>query len=78
VSALRLLECWVQLGDDERVVLTEIASRLLAGQRQYGELDIERDARDFIKETGEELFDSCVYMACETVKQRRLKAQEAA
>lgn len=70
---LQLLESWAQLAGEEREVLVTIASRLLAGQRQYGKLDIERDGRDFIKETGEELFDSCVYMAVDSVKLRRAR-----
>jgi hypothetical protein len=68
---LRLLETWIRLADVEREVLVEIAKRLEMGQRTYGELDLERDPRDFIKETGEELFDSVVYMACETVRKRK-------
>lgn len=74
---LGLLESWVQLGSEEREVLTEIAARLLMGQRTYGKLDLERDVRDFVKETSEELFDSCVYMACETIRLRRRRAAAA-
>lgn len=71
---LRLLETWVQLGRDEREVIVEIASRLLMGQRQYGELDLERDMRDFVQQAAEEHFDSCVYMAGEVVRLRRQSA----
>lgn len=75
---LKLLETWVQLGRDEREVLVEIATRLLMGQRQYSEFDIDRDTRDFLKESSEELFDNAVYLAADVIRLRRARLKEAA
>ncbi len=52
-----------QLNVDELTVLARIASRLVAGQQQYGALGMATDPRDMRVEWQEELFDACVYGA---------------
>lgn len=58
------------LGDDEVRVLLAIARRLAMGRRQYGELALETDRRDWRRETSEEVLDACVYMACALLTRR--------
>ena len=53
-----------QLGEDELRVLMLIAKRLRAGRETYGELDLERDRRDFPREALDEVADALVYVAC--------------
>lgn len=57
-----------ELGEDERRVIALLARRLLDGQRQYGLLDLARDARDFRRERGEEIADLLVYTAFAELK----------
>jgi hypothetical protein len=57
-----------QLGDDERRVLAHIAERLLMGQRQYGELDLKSDKRDWKREREQEVEDLLMYFAFESLK----------
>lgn len=52
------------LAGDELAVLNAIRARLEAGKRQYGQLDIKRDNRNWLKELQEELLDACVYLEC--------------
>jgi hypothetical protein len=52
-----------ELGVDELRVLDRIAARLQIGQRQYGELDIATDARDWTEEALQEALDLSVYLA---------------
>lgn len=56
------------LGEDELNVLLAIAHRLQLGQRQYGELVVLRDPRNFHKEASEEFLDASVYLAIEMLK----------
>jgi hypothetical protein len=51
------------LGNDEIRTLVHLARRLLAGQRCYGRLDLENDARNFRRERSEEIQDLLVYSA---------------
>jgi len=51
------------LGPDEQRTIAFLARRLLLGQRQYGRLDLEHDARDFATERAEEIGDLLVYSA---------------
>jgi hypothetical protein len=44
-------------------VLHAIAGRLQMGRRQYGDLKIALDQRDWRKEAGEEALDMSVYLA---------------
>jgi hypothetical protein len=52
-----------QLGHDELRSLVFLARRLHAGQRQYGEVDLAHDKRDFDRERSEEIADLLVYSA---------------
>jgi hypothetical protein len=52
-----------QLGADEVRVLTRIAERLVMGRKQYGELDIASDGRDWNEEARQEVLDLAVYAA---------------
>jgi hypothetical protein len=66
----RLLGVVRQLGPDERLVVLEVAERLVAGRKVYGPLDIAADPRDMRREAAEELLDSCVYAAVDALRQR--------
>ncbi len=44
-------------------VLHAIAGRLQMGRKQYGDLRIAEDRRDWTKEAGEEALDMSVYLA---------------
>jgi hypothetical protein len=62
------------LGDDEVRVLTRIARRLSMGQRAYGALALDGDARAFrAKEAKEEIEDALVYFACAWLKDEMKK-----
>lgn len=74
-----------ELGDEEHLVIKELsiaqhphlerlARRLLAGQRQYGRLDLRNDRRDWQKEIDEERDDIAIYSAIQTV-QAKLRAR---
>lgn len=52
-----------ELGVDELRVLDRIAQRLQLGQRQYGELHIATDGRDWVEEATQEALDLAVYLA---------------
>jgi hypothetical protein len=52
-----------ELGVDELRVLDRIAARLQVGRRQYGELHIARDGRDWTEEALQEALDLSVYLA---------------
>lgn len=67
----RINEVAEQLGDDEQEVLLRIAERFLSGRDQYGELDLDRDPRDFARETSEELCDALVYLASLEIRAER-------
>ena len=58
------------LGEGELHVLEAIAKRLRMGRQQYGALRPAADSRDWKHEATEELLDGCVYLACETLRQR--------
>ncbi len=58
------------LGEGELQVLHAIAKRLRMGRQQYGALRPVPDSRDWKREATEELLDGCVYLACETLRQR--------
>lgn len=58
------------LGEGELHVLEAIAKRLRMGREQYGALRPVADSRDWKREATEELLDGCVYLACETLRQR--------
>jgi hypothetical protein len=56
------------LGDDEVLVLTEIARRLRRGADLYGRLQLAADKRDFAQEGREEIEDYLFYAACAWLK----------
>jgi hypothetical protein len=60
----RLLD---ELGPEEHEVLLVLGRRLLAGQRQYGRLDLARDPRDWKREAAEEAADLAIYTAFRVV-----------
>jgi hypothetical protein len=60
------------LGPDELRVLTALAHRLALGQRQYGRLDLLRDARDYLRERHEEILDAAIYESSHAVRARLL------
>jgi hypothetical protein len=62
------------LGRDEIRVLTRIAARLEVGRRQYGQLLVTTDVREFRdKEAREEIEDALVYLACAWLKAEALE-----
>lgn len=64
----KLAKLIVQLGPDEIRVLERIAERLAMGRKQYGELAVENDPRDWKREASEELLDGCVYLAIASLR----------
>ncbi len=55
-------------------MLTRIAARLEVGQRQYGQLLLATDVREFRdKEAREEVEDALVYLACAWLKAEALE-----
>lgn len=52
-----------RLTGDELEVLARIADRLVMGRKQYGELCLKTDRRDFDSELLAELLDACAYAA---------------
>lgn len=59
-----------QLEPDAQQVLLEIARRLVAGRRQYGDLSIADDQRDWREELLAELLDGTVYGAVALIQAR--------
>ena len=60
VDKMRLIARYDELGPKGRRVLVDIAERLVAGKRAYGD-DFERK-RNWQDEAREELLDACVYL----------------
>jgi hypothetical protein len=56
------------LGVDELRVLERIAKRLEMGRKQYGDLNVPWDRRDFREEARQEVEDMLVYFACGWLK----------
>lgn len=59
------------LGPDEVEVIAEITDRIVMGRQLYGELRIDTDNRDWMKELEAEILDSSVYSAVKIIKRRR-------
>lgn len=57
-----------ELGPDELRVVERVAERMCMGRRQYGELCIRSDTRNWRKQTHEELLDAVAYLAIETLE----------
>jgi hypothetical protein len=60
-----------QLEDDAVRVMLAIAQRLRMGRKQYGELRISEDPRDWTKEAHEEALDMSVYLAIASLNRAR-------
>jgi hypothetical protein len=73
-NSLRIQRIVDQLNPDELSVLERIAKRLLMGQKQYGELNLANDKRDWNEELRQELLDVIVYavIAMEATKPTEL------
>lgn len=69
-SADELLDVVSKLGEDERRVLLAIARRLALGAKAYGPLDVNGDRRNWRAEATEELLDACVYLSCQSIKEK--------
>lgn len=70
-EATRLTIAYDQLEPDARSVLVLIAERMVAGQGQYGRLDISTDTRNMLVEALEEAADLSVYLAIEMLRRSR-------
>lgn len=57
-----------ELCPNELRVLVMLAERLRAGQDAYGALDPRGDAREWRRETMNEVLDAQVYCACELMR----------
>ena len=57
----RLLNAFQSLEPQAQNVLIRIGERLVAGQKEYGNMDVHNDGRDYIAEMYEEAMDFCVY-----------------
>lgn len=55
---------------DEQHILHLISDRLEHGRKQYGDLDLAADKRDWNQEALEEALDLAVYLACALIKRR--------
>jgi hypothetical protein len=66
-----LAELFGLLGHDEREVAEFILGRLVGGRARYGELDLDRDRRDWHREAAEEHADALVYLACAALARAR-------
>ncbi len=64
----RLLSIWAKLGADERRVVLALAERMVAGREVYGDLNLTRDKRDFLREAGQELLDAVAYLAMDALR----------
>jgi hypothetical protein len=62
-----------RLGDEELTLLVLLARRALTGQARYGRLNVERDRRDFIRETLEEVADGLIYTGATLLAARRVR-----
>lgn len=64
-----------QLGHDERELAEYVIEGLLEGRKSYGELDLDRDPRDWHDQAAQEHRDALVYLACAALARRRAKAR---
>lgn len=75
----QILDATVEfLNADELEVLTEIAQRIVRGQKTYGYMDLdELDGRDLLVEADEEDDDWIVYRIMHSIKERRARKDRA-
>ncbi len=59
------------LETDAVKLLAFIAARLVIGRDRYGNLDLKRDGRDWVREAREECADGIVYLAAAAMQERR-------
>ncbi|OGP65585.1 MAG: hypothetical protein A3K22_03510 [Deltaproteobacteria bacterium RBG_16_42_7] len=55
-------------------VIQEALNKYETGRRKYGELDLSKDNRDFLKEAEQELLDCINYCVFQILKLRKFKA----
>jgi hypothetical protein len=70
-AIMALQEIVPALGDDEVRVLALVGTRLAAGQRQYGRLDLRTDPRNWHAEALDECADGLAYLAAALVRAGR-------
>lgn len=63
IKSTRLAALVAQLEPDAVLILERIAERLVMGRKQYGDLNLATDRRDFRKEAIAEALDMSVYLA---------------
>ena len=61
--------------DDEAIqeVFRDAFGKYRGGARKHGEIDIDADPRNFLREMEQELLDAMVYLAFEVVRIRRIE-----
>ncbi len=57
----KVLDVWEKLGERERKLVLVYGMRLLAGQRKYGKLSLQK--KKWTYEALEEALDACVYLS---------------
>jgi hypothetical protein len=70
-AIIALQEILPALGDDEVRVLALVGTRLAAGQRRYGRLDLRTDRRNWHAEALDECADGLAYLAAALVRAGR-------
>lgn len=70
----RLAMAAESLGDDELLVLCEIADRAVMGAELYGPLKLAEDRRDWREEARAEALAGCFYLACNLLQERKANA----
>lgn len=63
LGSAKLADYCSELGAQELVVLTALARRLLMGQLRYGQVNLGKDNRDWLRERAEEFADALIYTA---------------
>lgn len=66
----------LRLEPDAIEVMHMQAQRMLAGRKQYGDLVIDKDQRDFLVQALEEYLDGSNYLAVELLKLLRMLGRE--
>lgn len=64
-DAIEIAGIYLGLDPGAQRVLYRMAKRVQAGQRAYGNLNLETDRRDFLDELRDELLDGLFYLAAE-------------
>lgn len=77
IDPMSMMERFERLGRDEREILLDLMARLEMGQELYGDLNIDRDPRDWEREAYEEELDGMVYLSIGGIKRRRAAMRRA-